>query len=166
MDEVTSPAESEIQIEKIDLSEPENSGSVSVDANTVTVHPEEGAVATVNDNQPEEEIPTGFVTTRIPPYVAPEYVPEQSKMRYSEDTFLAEVLEYIKGTYGEHYANPEAQGFQLFDLWDSQGILEPICNGTATKYITRYGKKDGYNKKDLFKAIHYIILLAFATRDK
>ena len=30
----------------------------------------------------------------------------------------------------------------------------------------RYGKKDGYNKKDLLKIIHYTILLWHFTQDE
>ena len=29
----------------------------------------------------------------------------------------------------------------------------------AIKYLCRYGKKNGHNRKDLLKAIHYIVLL-------
>ena len=38
-------------------------------------------------------------------------------------------------------------------------MAEEMCQGTAIKYLMRFGKKDGKNKKDLLKAIHYIILL-------
>ncbi len=87
-----------------------------------------------------------------------------SNMKYGEDDFLAEGLEYIKKTYGEHYANPEAQGFQLFDMWDSQGTLLTTARDTAQKYLARFGKKDGFNKKDLLKALHYIVLMNYAAR--
>ena len=30
------------------------------------------------------------------------------------------------------------------------------------KYLARYGKKDGKNRKDLLKAMHYIILMMYA----
>ena len=29
----------------------------------------------------------------------------------------------------------------------------------AIKYLARYGKKNGKNRKDLLKAVHYVILL-------
>jgi hypothetical protein len=89
-----------------------------------------------------------------------------SKMKYGEDDFLAEGLEYIKKTYGEHYANPEAQGFQLFDMWDSQGSLLTTARDTAQKYLSRFGKKEGFNKKDLLKALHYIVLMHYAARNE
>jgi hypothetical protein len=34
------------------------------------------------------------------------------------------------------------------------------------KYIMRYGKKDGFNKKDLLKVIHYTVLLWHFTQDE
>jgi hypothetical protein len=38
------------------------------------------------------------------------------------------------------------------------GIAEEMCLGTIVKYAMRYGKKEGKNKKDLLKIIHYTIL--------
>ena len=87
-------------------------------------------------------------------------------MKYNEDDILNEVITYIKGTYGEHYANPEKQGIQVFDLWDSMDVLKPTCVATSIKYIARFGKKNGYNQKDLFKAIHYIVILLNAVRQE
>lgn len=168
----TPGAESEISSETIVLSEPETSESVSVQGETLTIHPEEDTTVEVgNTGGPSDQVvPNGFVTTRISPIVPFEETPEisndrQSRMRYNEDLFLADALEYIKKTYGQHYANPEAQGFQLFDLWDSQGSLLTTARDTAQKYLTRFGKKDGFNKKDLYKAIHYIVLMNYANRN-
>ena len=39
------------------------------------------------------------------------------------------------------------------------GIDKDFCQANAIKYLCRYGKKDGKNRKDLLKAIHYIVLL-------
>ena len=38
-------------------------------------------------------------------------------------------------------------------------IDKDFCQANAIKYLCRYGKKNGKNRKDLLKAIHYIILL-------
>lgn len=81
--------------------------------------------------------------------------------KYGEDEVLQKVYDYIASTYGEHYA--QDTGIQLFDYWESLGILQPMAAGTAIKYLARFGKKDGHNKKDLLKAIHYTILLWYAT---
>ena len=39
------------------------------------------------------------------------------------------------------------------------GIDKDFCQANAIKYLCRYGKKDGKNRKDLLKAIHYVVLL-------
>jgi len=38
-------------------------------------------------------------------------------------------------------------------------INKDFCQANAIKYLCRYGKKNGYNRNDLLKAVHYIILL-------
>jgi hypothetical protein len=40
-----------------------------------------------------------------------------------------------------------------------------FCVGNIIKYAQRYGKKGGYNRKDLMKIIHYAIFLLH-THDK
>lgn len=84
--------------------------------------------------------------------------------KYGEDEVLQEAYNYIASTYGGHYS--QDSGIQLFDYWESLGILQPMAAGTAIKYLARFGKKDGHNKKDLLKAIHYTILLWYATYGK
>ena len=44
-------------------------------------------------------------------------------------------------------------------------IDKDFCQANAIKYLCRYGKKSGHNRKDLLKAIHYIILL-MSSEDK
>ena len=44
-------------------------------------------------------------------------------------------------------------------------IDKDFCQANAIKYLCRYGKKDGKNRKDLLKAIHYIVLL-MSSEDK
>ena len=34
-----------------------------------------------------------------------------------------------------------------------------MSKANAIKYLCRYGKKDGRNRKDLLKGVHYVILL-------
>ena len=79
-------------------------------------------------------------------------------MKYNEDKILQEIGTYIKGTYGQHYAQV-SKGTQVQDLLRSVGIDKDFCQANAIKYLARYGKKNGKNRKDLLKAIHYIVLL-------
>lgn len=76
---------------------------------------------------------------------------------YSEDKILEDIKTYISGTYGEHYASDKVQTteFIMSQFVDGADFLR----GNALKYMARYGLKEGKNKKDLLKAIHYVILL-------
>ena len=83
---------------------------------------------------------------------------EEDKMKYNEDKILKEVIEYIEKTYTQHYS-VDKSGFQVQDMLRHLDIDKDFCQSNAIKYLCRYGKKNGKNKMDLFKAIHYIVLL-------
>jgi len=82
------------------------------------------------------------------------------KYNYNEDVNIELVKNYIDSTYGQHYVGNKE--IQTVDFWESLGSLDTTCRDTAIKYLARYGKKNGRNKKDLLKAIHYIILMMYA----
>lgn len=75
--------------------------------------------------------------------------------KYSEDRILKEIKEYIDATYGEHYSQNK---FQATEFIMDSGHGEGFCIGNIMKYAQRYGKKDGYNRKDLLKVLHYAIM--------
>ena len=79
-------------------------------------------------------------------------------MKYNEERIIEEISRYIKGTYGEHYSTTK-DGFQVQDMLRHLNIDKDFCQANAIKYLCRYGKKSGKNRKDLLKAIHYIVLL-------
>ena len=83
---------------------------------------------------------------------------DDDNMKYNEDKILKEVIEYIEKTYSEHYS-VDKSGFQVQDMLRHLDIDKDFCQSNAIKYLCRYGKKNGKNKMDLFKAIHYIVLL-------
>jgi len=83
--------------------------------------------------------------------------------RYNEDKFLAEVVDYVASTYQGHYVG--GGQYQTVDIWNTLGSASTTCRDIAIKYLMRYGKKGGNNKKDLLKAIHYIILLNHFTQE-
>jgi len=85
-------------------------------------------------------------------------------MKYNEEKILLEISQYIDGTYQQHYSTDE-QGFQVQDMLRQLDIDKDFCQANAIKYLCRYGKKDGKNRKDLLKAIHYIVLL-MSSEDK
>ena len=92
------------------------------------------------------------------------------KYRFEEDKILKEVSEYIASTYQAHYVNETAgtkdEEIQTIDVWKQIGHVKEACHSNIIKYAMRYGKKDGYIKKDLLKIIHYTILLLHFTQDK
>lgn len=75
--------------------------------------------------------------------------------KYSEDRILKEIKEYIDATYGEHYSQNK---FQATEFIVDSGHGEGFCIGNIIKYAQRYGKKDGHNRKDLLKVLHYAIM--------
>ncbi len=75
--------------------------------------------------------------------------------KYSEDRIIKELDAYIKSTYGQHYSK---NNFQATEFIIDGGHGEGFCIGNILKYAQRYGKKDGYNRKDLLKVLHYGII--------
>lgn len=80
--------------------------------------------------------------------------------KYDEDKTLSELTEYLNGTYDQHYVGNKE--IQTVDFWESLGSLETTARDTAIKYLARFGKKNGKNRKDLLKAMHYIILMMYS----
>jgi hypothetical protein len=79
--------------------------------------------------------------------------------KYHEDASIQELANYIQSTYGEHYIGND--NIQAFDVWHALGSAETSHRDTAIKYLYRYGKKGGHNRKDLQKAFHYILMLMY-----
>ena len=75
--------------------------------------------------------------------------------KFKEDRILKDVKEYIDETYSSHYAKTQKQATEIII---DQGHGEGFCMGNILKYAQRYGKKEGKNKKDLLKVIHYAII--------
>ncbi len=75
--------------------------------------------------------------------------------KYSEDRILKEIQEYVNKTYGQHYSQNK---FQASEFIMDSGHGEGFCIGNIMKYAQRYGKKNGYNRDDLMKVVHYAIM--------
>jgi len=84
-------------------------------------------------------------------------------MKYNERESLNDIEKYIESTYGQHYVGKDE--FQIQDLLHSIDIAMPFCQASAMKYLARYGKKEGLNRKDLLKAAHYIILMMYFSEN-
>ena len=75
--------------------------------------------------------------------------------KFKEDIILKDVKKYIDETYSSHYAKTQKQATEIII---DQGHGEGFCMGNILKYAQRYGKKEGKNKRDLLKVIHYAII--------
>ena len=80
---------------------------------------------------------------------------KQIDYKYNEGELIAELKEYIDATYGEHYS---LNKFQATEFIIDAGHGDGFCLGNVMKYAQRYGKKDGYNRKDLLKVLHYALI--------
>ena len=103
---------------------------------------------TLNLKMSDESIePTGnidLVTSKIP-------------WKYNEEKILKELLEYIRGTYSQHYSAGD-QKIQTLDLIEACGDGEAFCRSNILKYASRYDKK-GTARRDIMKILHYAVLL-------
>ena len=84
-----------------------------------------------------------------------------SRNKYHEEEILKDVEEYVSRTYNGHYTGTkhEYRNVQTIDLMASRDLASDFCQANILKYGSRYGSKDGKNKKDLMKVIHYAMLL-------
>ena len=79
-----------------------------------------------------------------------------AKFKFREDEILTRVSNHIIQTYDAHYSMNKIQSTEF--IVDA-GHGEGFCLGNIIKYAQRYGKKNGKQKDDLLKIIHYAIIL-------
>ena len=94
------------------------------------------------------------------------YKEKEINYKYSEDSILKELTDYINKTYSQHYSQNKYQATEF--IIDS-GHGEGFCIGNILKYAQRYGKKGSREdaRKDLMKVLHYgIIALHNHDRNK
>jgi len=78
--------------------------------------------------------------------------------KFNEPDLIEEIQQYIDSTYDQHYARNKLQTFEsIVDCGHGEGFTI----GNILKYASRYGAKDGYNRKDLMKVVHYAILALY-----
>ena len=78
------------------------------------------------------------------------------KYKYDENDNILELLKYVNSTYEQHYSKNK---FQATEFIIDGGHGEGFCIGNIMKYAQRYGNKNGYNKEDLMKVIHYALIM-------
>ena len=106
------------------------------------------------DEQRAHHFKTGNVELNYQPQHAHFY-------KYHEEEILKDIEEYVSSTYQGHYTGKshEFRNVQTIDLMASKELAAAFCQANILKYGSRYGNKDGKNKKDLMKVIHYAMLL-------
>ena len=82
------------------------------------------------------------------------------KYKYNEDAALKELQQYIDSTYIELYSMNK---FQATEFIIDGGHGEGFCIGNILKYAQRYGKKNGKDRRDLLKVIHYGIIALYVN---
>ena len=87
--------------------------------------------------------------------------PKNHLWKYNEDKILKDVENYVSSTYSGHYCGDEEDyaDIQTIDLMAAKKLAAGFCQSNILKYGSRYGNKDGRNKRDLLKVIHYAMLL-------
>jgi hypothetical protein len=93
-------------------------------------------------------IPNGNIDIAISP---------ATPFKYNEEEIVKELLEYIRGTYRQHYSAGDDK-IQTLDLIEACGDGEAFCRSNILKYASRYDKK-GTARRDIIKILHYAVLL-------
>jgi hypothetical protein len=93
----------------------------------------------------KQQSPIDFIPTSVTPF------------KYNEEEIVKELLEYIRGTYRQHYSAGDDK-IQTLDLIEACGDGEPFCRSNILKYASRYDKK-GTARRDIMKILHYAVLL-------
>lgn len=91
-------------------------------------------------------------------WTPPEGLDSAIDHKFREPELLAEIREYIDSTYEQHYARNNRQTFEsIVDCGHGEGFTM----GNVKKYADRYGVKNGHNRDDLIKIIHYGLLALY-----
>tara|TARA_S200000501_G_scaffold289096_1_gene273892 strand:+ start:226 stop:516 length:291 start_codon:yes stop_codon:yes gene_type:complete len=87
----------------------------------------------------------------------------KSKIEYkfNEKNLIDDLQSYIDKTYDGHYSKNKFQSTE-FIIDCGHGLSFSL--GNVLKYAQRYGKKDGKNRADIMKILHYA-LIALHTHD-
>ena len=80
---------------------------------------------------------------------------EAIEYKFNEFALIGELGDYVNSTYDQHYSQTK---YQSTDFILDCGHGEGFCLGNVLKYVQRYGRKEGKNRKDLLKVLHYALI--------
>ena len=75
--------------------------------------------------------------------------------KFNEYENLISLRNYVDSTYDSHYSKDK---FQATEFIIDSGHGEGFCLGNILKYAQRYGKKEGKNRNDILKVLHYALI--------
>ena len=101
---------------------------------------------------------TGMINITKTPVTMSEDTNTNGFWKYNEDKILKQLEQYISSTYSQHYVDRTGGGTEQTLDKIKHNRREGFCAGNVTKYIDRYDTK-GTPRADLFKVLHYTILL-------
>ena len=78
--------------------------------------------------------------------------------KFNEGALIRELQSYIDDTYSGHYSKNK---FQSTEFISDCGHGIGFAMGNILKYAQRYGKKNGYNRADLMKVLHYALFALY-----
>jgi hypothetical protein len=78
--------------------------------------------------------------------------------KYNEGELIEQLKEYVDSTYDQHYSKNK---FQATEFIIDGGHGEGFALGNILKYTQRYGHKNGKNRKDLMKVLHYALIALY-----
>ena len=114
---------------------------------------------TIKDYEYQDDYSMSF---NFEPLSTPDFTISFIDYAFNEKALLEEMKEYIDSTYDAHYSQDK---YQSTEIIEDMGHGMGFALGNVIKYCQRYGKKDGFNRNDLKKVIHYGII-ALAMHDK
>ena len=102
-----------------------------------------------NTNLNTQQSPIDFIPTSA-----------STPWKYNEEEIVKELLDYIRGTYKQHYAAND-QNLQTLDFIEAAHNDGEACSrDNIMKYVSRYDKK-GTPRRDILKILHYAVLLMY-----
>ena len=75
--------------------------------------------------------------------------------KFNEGKLINDLQSYIDKTYSGHYSKNKFQSTEfIIDCGHGMGF----ALGNVLKYAQRYGKKEGHNRADIMKILHYALI--------
>ena len=91
------------------------------------------------------------------------YAIQVQQYKFNEDLILSQLEQSANNTHSQHYPT---KGKQTTEMVFEHGHGDGFCIGNIMKYAQRFGKKEGRNEKDLYKVIHYAIILLGSMQEE